>query len=202
MLLQGCGRMLGVLSLALGVLPGPPSLSGGRHPPGKSSAAPALLVGSPPVPTRGRPLGGRGTHRALPCARHGCRYCSAVAASPSAAPCPLAGQGRASYPWVTGKVGCSQHHLEDKSCWVLHLFVASLVIIRDPKAQTVAFSLAVELPCHLWGSPCPASTVHPQAVEAFLPPRAAPVWPGLSSSGSCPEPSPGAVQVWMGMGQC
>ena len=196
-LLQGCGRMLGVLSLAPGVLPGPQSPSGWRCPSGKSSAALALLVGSVPVPTSGQVPGGDVAHTV--------HVTGADAAVPSRL-LPVRPrahwQDKAGHP--TGKVGCSQHHLEDKSCWVLHLFIASLAIIRE-----------IQKPKHLlfpwlWSSHAarrcpralpPPSTVHPQAAETVLPPRAAPAWPGLSSSGSCPEPSLGAVQVWMGTGQ-
>lgn len=94
-------------------------------------------------------------------------------------------QSRADKARVTGKVGCSQHHLEAKSCWLLHPFIASLVIIRDAKAQTAASSLAVEHPHHSQVSPCLTTTYcSSPSCRTLLPPRAALAWPGLSSSGS------------------
>lgn len=74
-------------------------------------------------------------------------------------------------------------------------------LFGELEAQTVAFPLAEEITRHSQVSPCPASTVC----------HSSPSWrespsttccsclARLSSSGVCPEPSLGAVRVWVGM---
>lgn len=139
--------MLRVLSLAPVVLPGSPSPSGWRCSSGKSSLSVAGGFTSLHHLWAG-PWGGLGEHRALCTSRVSVLRCLHG----------FSQQPRAEKARVTGTVGCSQHHLEAKSCWLLHPFIASLVIIRDAKAQTVASSLAVEHPHHSQVSPCPATT--------------------------------------------
>lgn len=133
----------------LGVLPGPPA--GWRCLSGNSSAATMLLVGIASYPHLWAGPQGDTAH-VVPCAVH------VVGADAPTVPSPLLpawphahGLDRAEHPthgWLgAGKAGCSQHHLEKASCWMLLLFIyCSLVIINELKAQPVAFSLAIELP--------------------------------------------------------
>lgn len=123
-LLRACGRVLGVLSLTLGCPQGPqPQWDGDACL--ESPVQPQhCWWESPPIPTSGQVPGGHGTRRALRCACHGCRCCGAFTAAPSVA----RRQDKAEQPihgWLgVGKAGCSQHHLEKRSCWVLLLFIA------------------------------------------------------------------------------
>lgn len=150
LLLQGCGRMLGVLSLQ----PGPRGATGSPAPsrmeipiwkvwcsPG---AAGGNCLQSPPP---GGPWGD-----AVHVVPHTVHSTGPNAAVPSWL-LPVRPRARCqdkagplTHGWLGfSKVGCSQHHVEGESCWVLLLFIASLVITDELKV--VAVSLAVELPC-------------------------------------------------------